>query len=150
MADIALKWNHATGYADWSVGDGDLVSGSTLETAVIRSLFTDKRLPVGTAPSDGTGDPRGWWGDTYNGYQIGSLLWTLERSKKASSTALLRTAERYAADSLQWMIDAGVVATVTVTAVWANATNIVLSVVLQEPNSTTPQRFAFSWAWNGG
>jgi phage gp46-like protein len=150
MADLALKWNPATGYADWAVGNGDLVSGSTLETAVIRSLFTDKRLPAGTAPTDGTGDPRGWWGDTYNGYQIGSLLWTLERSKKTNGTALLRTAEKYATDALQWLIDSGVVATATAAASWANATNIVLAVTLQEPNAPTPQRFVYSYVWNGG
>jgi phage gp46-like protein len=150
MADISLQWNPAAGHADWVVGNGDLVSGSTLETAVIRSLFTDRRLPSDTLPTDGSGDPRGWWGDTYNGYQIGSLLWTLERSKKTNGTALLRTAERYAQDALQWLIDSGVVATVTATASWASATNMALVITLTEPGGTTPQQFAYSWVWNGG
>lgn len=148
MADIALKWNPDTAYADWSVGDGDLVSGLTLETAVIRSLFTDRRLPSDTLPDDGTGDPRGWWGDTYNGYQIGSLLWTLERAKKTTST--LRLAERYATDALQWLIDAGVVSSVSASAIWASSQNIALTVDLTEPNSATPQRFAYAYVWNGG
>jgi len=150
MADIALKWNPAAGHADWIVGNGDLVSGSTLETAVIRSLFTDRRLPTGSTPTDGSGDPCGWWGDTYNGYQIGSLLWTLERSKKTNATALLRTVERYATDALQWLIDSDVVATVTASASWENANNIALVITLTKPGGASPQQFAYSYAWNGG
>lgn len=149
MPDITLKWNPATGYADWLVGDNDLQSGSTLETAIIRSLFTDRRAPADTDLPTNDGDPRGCWSDTYMGYQIGSLLWTLERAKKVNATALLRQAEGFCTDALQWMIDAGAIATATASASWASSTAMAIIVTVTQPVGTTT-RFNFQWLWNGG
>ena len=82
-----------------------------LRSAVIISLFTDKRAGVDDALPDLAGSRRGWWGDQIfpdlNGDQIGSHLWLLERSKTTSD--VLIQAKHYIREALQWMIDDGVI-----------------------------------------
>lgn len=93
-----------------------------LETAVVLSLFTDRRalpgdpLPQG-AQLGGTPDRRGWWGDSYadvRGDRIGSRLWLLRREKQLPS--VLARAREYALEALQWMVDDGIARAVNVTA----------------------------------
>lgn len=47
--------------AEWREGNGDLVNGDDLQTAMIISLFTD-RVARDDDDIDGE-DRRGWWGD---------------------------------------------------------------------------------------
>jgi phage gp46-like protein len=145
MGDISLQWNPALGYADWQVGVGDLATGNTLETAIIRSLFTDARAPADL----NLDDPRGVWTDTYNGFQSGSLLWLLERAKINDSQALLRQAERYATMALQWLVTAGAVATVAAAALYLSAGVIGLTIVVTEPSGTTSS-FQYAYLYSGG
>jgi phage gp46-like protein len=150
MADIQLQFNNVTGFCDWSVasGGGDLNSAETLETAVLLSLFTDKRAPADLQIF--STDRRGFWGTTYNPAgqaELGSLLWTLGRSVKNDSTSVLRTAEMYALQALNWLITQGVAATVTATAFWLSqgSGNLGLSIVITQPNGVVNQ---FSWVWS--
>ena len=81
-----------------------------LAAAVLISLFSWRK----SNPDDGVKAPtrQGWWGDTFAeaaGDRIGSRLWLLQRQKVFSTT--LRRAEAYAKESLQWLIDDAVVAT---------------------------------------
>lgn len=81
--------------------------------AVVISLFTDARART----ADGiVGDQRGWWGDALetNGDTIGSLLWLFTRAKNVPET--LRRAEDAARRALQWMLDDGVVDSLSVLA----------------------------------
>lgn len=89
---------------------GNLSTDAGLISLVELSLFTDRRAPPGVDLPGGPLDLRGWWGDQFWNdsfdlpqYEIGSLIWTLERSKNRSETlALLRD---YAVDAVKWMID---------------------------------------------
>jgi len=93
---------------------GNLETDDGLISLVELSLFTDRRAPPGVDLPGGPLDLRGWWGDQFWGesfdlpqYQIGSLIWTLERSKNRSATlALLRD---YAADAVSWMVGVGLI-----------------------------------------
>jgi phage gp46-like protein len=88
-------WSPPDGFADWALADpdesqnqGGLRAKAALHTAVIISLFTDRRIPdnhplrylVANA------DPRGWFGDgvdvraDLSETELGSLLWVFERS----------------------------------------------------------------------
>jgi phage gp46-like protein len=146
MGDLALAWNQAGGYADWQVGSGDLVNTNTLDTAIIRSLFTDAR-----APDDlDLPDPRGFWADTYNGFLSGSLLWLLARSKISDRQALLRQAEGYCNSALAWLVTAGVAATVTTAASFEGPGIMGLVITVTEPTGTTTSQFKYSYLWNGG
>lgn len=91
---------------DFSVEDEDLESDDGLETAVIISLFTDRRArDDDELPDPNNLDKRGWWGDLVaevEDDQIGSRLWLLERSKTMPD--ILVKAKEYAEEALQWMI----------------------------------------------
>jgi phage gp46-like protein len=149
LGDLTLVWDNVNQHADWQVGVGDLVSGNTLQTAVIRSLFTDKRAPAGTTLPYPSADLRGCWSDSYTGIQIGSLLWLLERTAIGDRTTLLLQAETYASDALAWLITEGVAATINVTATFAGPDTIALSIELVEPSGAVNQ-FQFAWVWAGG
>lgn len=110
------------GYADWilaGAGDppqqrGGLRARMQLLTSVVLCLFTDRRLPEEmTAPGAAGDDPRGWWGNSLRldgepADELGSLLWTLERSPLTADTAAL--AKAYCEQALQVILDQGAVA----------------------------------------
>lgn len=115
MTDIALH-QVGVGTFDLQLLDGvDLMSDEGLETAVILSLFTDKRLPMDQQSPDGTDDPRGWWGDIGDpdDVQLGSYLWLLWREKMVPAT--VSRAVGYTKDALKWMTDDGIARTVNAT-----------------------------------
>jgi len=96
----------------------DLESDGGLETAVIISLFTDRRANEDDAlPDSNNLDRRGWWGDLTSNIendQIGSRLWLLEREKTTPNVVI--RAKQYVEESLQWLIDDGVAMKVEVEA----------------------------------
>lgn len=146
MADIALTFDATAARADWTIAGGLLATGGDLQTAVLISLFTDKLLPSDLEPTDGSTDRRGWWGDTYRDGQIGSLLWTLERAVKSNAASLLASAQKICLDALQWLVDDGVAATVTVQTEWIDATALGIVITITEPSGLTSS-FRYAWAW---
>lgn len=60
MSDISSFWDIERLVAEWREGNGDLVNGDDLQTAMIISLFTD-RVARDDDDIDGE-DRRGWWG----------------------------------------------------------------------------------------
>ena len=99
-----------------TVENGDFVNDSTFTTALIISLFTDRRAKEeDPLPDPESTDRRGWWGDGLAEVQddrIGSRLWLLSREKTIQS-ALIR-AKQYTEEALQWLIDDGMAAKVEV------------------------------------
>ncbi len=99
---------------DLSIENGDLVLEPGLVTAVLASLWTDRRadqddeLPVGS-------DRRGYWGER-RADRWGSRLWLLDRAKQIPAT--LRLAEDYCAEGLDWLRVEGIVDRVRVSAEW--------------------------------
>lgn len=94
----------------WLTVNGTQVNASSqldpLTRAVVISLFTHRRAD----PDDNADVPMGWWGDTWPmvaNDRYGSKLWLLQRSKLTN--ALVNTVRTYIRESLQWMLDDGVV-----------------------------------------
>lgn len=147
LADVALVWSNATVSADLAMIDGDLASDRGLKTAVILSLFCDRRAePDDVPPSGDATDRRGWWADEFadaEGDLIGSRLWLLDRTKLSNETGL--RAKEYATEALAWMLADNVVASVAVDVEVTNAA-LGLAVTLQEPGKD-PVTFKFSRAW---
>jgi phage gp46-like protein len=118
--DVALRWIEVTGAADLSkVLDAagyvvDLETDHGLVTALLLSLFLDRRAEDDDVPPSGNPDDRrGWWGDQFlevKGDRYGSRLWLLSRAKLTNETALL--AEEYSREALAWMIEDKVVASI--------------------------------------
>ncbi len=128
------------------VEDNDLSRDAGLETAVTVSLFTDKRANLEDSLPDGTGDLRGWWGDTDQNNLIGSHLWLLSRSKVENST--LSQAEGYVREALKWMIDDGVAEQIDVTAVRLDTYAIGFEVKITKPKSPKNAVFKYSFNWD--
>lgn len=90
-------------------GPGNLLTDPGLITAIELSLFTDRRAPEGAVLPGGPYDLRGWWGDEFWGpsfelpqYEIGSLIWLLDRSKNRQET--LSLLKDYVEDGVAWML----------------------------------------------
>lgn len=146
MSDIATTWDAARGRGDWAVSGGQLQDGDDLATAVLLSLFTDRVAASDDVIADGSGDPRGWWGDTGQAYPVGSRLWMLERAKQTQETAA--RAKDYIAEALRWLVDDGVVGRFDLTVEWVGPGRLGARVVAHKPDGST-LNLAYAWTWNG-
>lgn len=123
----------------------DLVTDDGLRTAVIISLFTDRRVDTEEVP-EGDLSRRGWWGDLFSGNvgdQLGSRLWLLEREKRVQET--LNRAEDYAKESLDWLVDDGVADSVDVDANYDENGALVLSISISRPKPKDVFKFQTKW-----
>lgn len=124
--------------------DGDLAGDEGLETSVIISLFSNRRVSEGELPV-GIDGKEGWWGDMFaeiEGDQIGSKLWLVDRGKTEAVT--LAAMENHIAESLEWMIDDGVAASVTVLAEFDSKFSAIASIAITRPTGET-DRFGLNW-----
>lgn len=132
--------------ADVGVLCGDLATGNELSTAVMLSLFTDRRANDDDVIPDGT-DPRGWWADAMDGQRIGSRLWLLENSRNLAETLLL--AGEYAEEALRWLVDDGIAKSVKATTVAIGGCNNVLGMGIDicKPDGKS-LRWKYRYAWD--
>jgi phage gp46-like protein len=146
MTDLVLSWLSNASMADLVLASGQLLTDEGLESAVLISLFTDRRAEADdTLPQPGA-DPRGWWGDAIaqdEGDQIGSRLWLLAREKQLSS--VVARAKLYAEEALAWLVEDGVAARVVVTAEIVAEGALGLGVEIYRPQG--PARFRFDYVW---
>ena len=111
-SDIKIQFNDLTQEFDFVYNNGDLLREEGLETAVLISLFTDRRANEDDELIN-AGEYRGWWGDLLSeDDQIGSRLWLIKGQKATQSNVIL--AKEYIQEALQWMLDDGVVAKIDV------------------------------------
>jgi phage gp46-like protein len=144
--DITVLWDNAIALGDWVLAQGDLGTGQDLETACLVSLFTDALATPDFVPTDGTGDRRGWWADSYETTPPGSNLWQLDRAKKTRDT--LGAARTYCLDCLQWLIDDGIARAVYCNTAWLASNMLGIAIAIIKPDGTET-RFRFGWAWDG-
>jgi len=145
MTDIALQWN--SDHADVAMGPADLVADEGLDTAVLLSLFLDRRADADDGvPLDK--DPRGWWGDSFAtvaGDRIGSKLWLLSREKQLATVA--QRAQTYAAEALAWLIDDGVASDVDVQAIFVAPGRLTLAIAITRPQAP-PFNRQYQYVWS--
>lgn len=112
--DIAMRYDAGARFFDLTLEGGDLATDEGLETAVILSLYTDRRAEPDDPLPDGSTDRRGYWADAYNDRPHGSRLWLLHREKERD--AVLRRARTYAEEALAWLVEDEVASEVVVEA----------------------------------
>lgn len=148
LADLALTWDVDSSTADLSMIDDDLASDEGIRTAVILSIFVDRRASNDDVPPSGDDtDRRGWWGDEFAdvaGDRIGSRLWLLDRSSRTSE--VVRLAELYVREALAWMIEDRVASSVDVQ-IETTVDRLLISVTLSRP-SRDPIALRFARAWD--
>lgn len=114
MSEIQTLFIDGTG--DWLLAGASLAVDDGLESAIVISLFTDRRANEDDLIPGGT-DRRGWWGDTFSeveGDKIGSRLWLLSREKQERE--VLERAKQYSEEALAWLVEDGIARAITVTA----------------------------------
>jgi phage gp46-like protein len=108
----------------------DLLRDPGFETAVLISLFTDARADDSDVlPSAGI-SRRGYFGSSLLGFNLGSKLWLLERSK-LGDTNTLRLAEQYIRDALEWMRTDGIASSIEAVAVVSGRNQLNFSVKIK-------------------
>lgn len=116
---IGVAWDNVVFAGDLVAGEHGLVDDASLRTAVLISLFSDRRAKSDDRLPDDGGDRRGWLGDAMAdvaGDRLGSRLWLLDREKQTEETR--RRAIEYAGEALQWLIDDGLASTIDIEAEW--------------------------------
>ncbi len=147
--DIALVYDAEAGAFDLAIAGGDLVADEGLETAVLLSLYTDRRALDEDELPDGGTDRRGWWADAYGDRPIGSRLWLLSREKELDS--VLRRAEEYASEALAWLTEDEIAASVEVEAIHLRRGVLQLIVRIQRGESPPlERRFDYVWGVTDG
>lgn len=96
-------------------GGQNFVDDLDLETAVLISILTERRVEEGDEFSDTTFYKGGWWGDASDdlGDNIGSRMWLLRREKMTQAN--VNKARVYLEECLQWMLDDEVTDEIVVT-----------------------------------
>ncbi len=145
MVDISVIWSPPNSRADWAMAGADLLTGDDLASAVLISLFSDRLADPDDVIPDGTGDPRGWAGDTPQD-RFGSKLWLRVRSKQTSATLNAIRGDMVAA--LKWMIEDGVAAAVDVLCEWEVPGRLAALVTVRRKDGTTTS-LKYAWAWEG-
>lgn len=144
MSDIKLAFGSLGG--DVVLQGLDLARDDGLETAVVISLFTDRRCSADQLPDNET-DQRGFWGDafaTLAGDQTGSLLWLLAREKTIN--AVLARAKDYATDALKWLLEDKVAAALEIETEYVRRGVLAIAVRVIKPNGDAlPFRYEYAW-----
>lgn len=145
--DLKIDFNLESGF-DFLLLDNDLATDTTLKTAIIISLFTDKRVSIDELP-DGQRDPRGYWGDVVGdnaGVLMGSKLWLLEREKHTAEVREL--AREYAQEALKWLIDEQIAKSVDVSVEYIAAEQSRINVLVSRPMGRAID-YQFDFVWRG-
>lgn len=132
---------------DWLLENATLAEDNGLETAVIQSLFTDRRADDDDVLPNNINDKRGWYGDgwlTQANDKLGSKLWLLARKKQLPS--VINRASEYARESLQWLIDDGIASNIEVTAEILEPNTLGLSIKIYKPQGDEIS-FRFQNVW---
>lgn len=146
MGDIRTIWIDLVG--DFSVGGPGLQEDDGLETAVVLSLFSDRRANLDDVLPDTSIERRGWWGDGFAdvlGDRFGSRLWLLSREKQTDQ--VLERAREYAKEALAWLLEDGIAREVLVTAEVVRPGVLGLGIEIRRGDAA-PVRYRFDSFWN--
>jgi len=140
--DIRLAFNQHF-QADIQLDGFDIATDRGLETAVIISLFSDRRASDDDVLPPADTDKRGWWGDTEMD-KIGSRLWLLSREKQMPQ--VLAKANEYAREALKWMIDDNVASHVDVIVESHRFEMLAIQVNISRKNGKE-MSYRYNYAW---
>ena len=121
--------------------NGDIATGDQLDTALLMSLFCERRAAESEMPVPEL--RRGWIGNAVTpDFEIGSKLWLYEQARITRTTLNGITAEALA--GLNWLVEDGIAESVIV-----NTTIAGLTVTLTRQNSEVSTQFYKLWEGTG-
>ena len=146
--DLALEITGDTRFSDLQIIPPGLATGDSLQSALIISLFTDRRAndddPLSLDESR-----RGWWADSFlvnRNDKYGSRLWLLRRAKVNTST--LVRAREYVLEATRWLIEDSVASRIDVTTDFMAGRNDVMLITIDVVRPTGSETFNFEHVWN--
>jgi phage gp46-like protein len=147
--DAAIAFDGKLMAGDLALDGAALATDGGLATAVVVSLFSDRRARADDAlPDSADGDPRGWWGDLVppvEGDRIGSRLWLLAREKQLP--AVVARAKEYTEEALAWLIEDGIASRVEVSAEISRPGVLGLAIAIYRPGGGREEhRFSYIWS----
>ena len=143
--DIRLAYSADSQEIDIVPNGPDLAMDHTLETAVLISLFSNRRAESDDILPDPTMDRQGWWGDEFSsvdGDLTGSRFWLLTAAKQTQETLLKY--EEYAQEALQWMLDDSVASDIQIQAEYQRQNVLALAIQIYR-GSQVSQQYQFLW-----
>ncbi len=131
---------------DFQIGDdGDIVTEDQLDTAILVSLFTDRRASSAEVPLPEY--RRGWIGDLETpGDLYGSMLWLFEQSRLTGQ--VVARLGNFAQSCLDWMIRDEIATEVSARAIVKNQ-GVDLLIDIKKPNSPAEARVFALWENTG-
>jgi len=149
MADIeTFLVSDRASYArcDYALANSALADDHDIKTAVIISLFSDRRAKDDDPLTEPSAPRRGWWADALNARPIGSRLWLLDREKEQSE--VVSRSREYACEALAWLKEEGVAGRIDIDAFIGAPGWLHLSVSVFRADHA-PARYRFEFAWAG-
>lgn len=147
MSDIRLVYDNDFGAMDLAIENDDVASDAGLETAVLISLFSDRRA----SEEDVVLDPeekRGWWADQFSevsGDQIGSRLWQLDRALLTPDVEV--QTEVKVREALAWMIEDEIAASIDIEITTDDATRALCLLVTVNRPTGEQLNFRYTSVW---
>ncbi|WP_086649256.1 phage GP46 family protein [Gluconobacter sp. DsW_056] len=142
--DLAWKIDTDNDRLDWFVDPttNSIATTGSLESAVIISLFTDKRAPDTWTRTD---DKRGWWGnDDSSVYEMGSLLWTLWYIPTQTTDDYTNLVSGICKDALQWLIEEKIAEDIDITVSMITSSDCRITITVTQPNQT--EQYKYMWS----
>lgn len=148
MADLSFTFDSAKRHSDIQIVGGDFLLDDTLQTAVELSLFTDKRATLDEIRTFQAGlqsrqSRRGFWANTFKRLSQGSGLWLLQREKKTAAN--LARAKKFCDESLNWMLETGVVQSVSTLAEYSGSALIIIVSITKPDGQAAGFQYQYAW-----
>ena len=143
--DIELGFRPRSLESDINLSGPDLLAEFDLKTAIIISLFTDRRANPDDILDD-IDDRRGWWGDSYspiNNDKIGSRLWLLARSKQTQQ--VVNRARQYCIEATRWLIDDAIASSVEVETEIVRMGTLGIMIKVTRPQGVANFKYQYVW-----
>jgi phage gp46-like protein len=144
MTKDILLTKTSSGYYDIDFGRGEIIGAEGMDTAIIMSLFTNKRADESEVanPIDRGGNIMDELNNDPN-FEIGSKLWLLRQSRANQDT--LNRAESYINECLQWMIEDNIAKNISVSCSFYN-NELISNITIQKADNTKYTKSYKLWA----
>lgn len=149
MSDVRFEYNPEILDFDIDIRRWEIEYDDGLETAVLTSLFSNRRVEASELQR-GEVERGGWWGDAVaneNRSLTGSRLWRIIDRGKATAEALEEVREA-CLEALQWLIDDMIAESVVVETSYLNRETMLIQIEIVKPSGEN-ESFQFSFVWEG-
>lgn len=141
MTDVVLAADYDIQFGD----DGDIVTADTLDTAILMSIFCERRADASEVPESHR--RRGWIGNEVTpGFEIGSKFWLYEQARVTRS--ILLGLQSVILDGLAWMIEDSISVGHTAETT-LSAGQVSVTVNMERPSSKVDKRSYILWENTG-